>query len=158
MEKGVVGAPLRGCGIAHDVRFDEPYEVYDKMDFELITHEGGDIYSRAMVRRLEFQQSINVVRQALDKMPQGPVFNPGPNPLKWKVPAGEVYVRSESARGEFGYYVVSDGSLKPRRIHVRGPAYVHGVSLLEDMLKGANISDVSIILNSLGVCPPEIER
>jgi len=94
----------------------------------------------------------------LDKMPEGPVHNPGPNPLKWKVPAGEVYVRTESARGEFGYYVVSDGSLKPRRIHVRGPAYVHGVTLLEDMLKGANIADVSFIMNSLGTCPPEIER
>ena len=91
-------------------------------------------------------------------MPSGAVHNPGPNPLKWKVPAGEAYVRTESARGEFGYYVVSDGSLRPRRVHVRGPAYVHGVSLLERMLPGMNISDVSFIMNSLGTCPPEIER
>jgi NADH-quinone oxidoreductase subunit D len=158
MEWGVVGPPLRGCGIAHDVRKDEPYEVYDKLDWELITQEGGDVYARALVRRKEIEQSISIVRQVLDKMPSGPVHNPGPNPLKWKLPVGDAYVRTESARGEFGYYVVSDGSLRPRRVHVRGPAYVHGVSLLERMLPGTNVADVSFIMNSLGTCPPEIER
>ena len=80
------------------------------------------------------------------------------NPMKWSIPAGDAYVKTESARGEFGFYVVSDGSDKPRRVHVKGPAYVHGVTLLEDVLVGANVADVSFIMNSLGTCPPEIER
>jgi NADH-quinone oxidoreductase subunit D len=158
IEWGVVGAPLRGCGIKHDVRIDEPYEVYDKLDFVVPTHEGGDVWSRAMVRRQEIEQSISIIRQAIEKMPGGDYYNKIPNPLTWRVPKGEAYVKTESARGEFGYYVVSDGSEKPRRVHVRGPAYVHGISLLEEVLKGANIADVSFIMNSLGTCPPEMER
>jgi len=158
LEWGVVGPPLRGCGIQHDVRKDEPYEVYDKLDFVIPTYEGGDIWARAMVRRMEMEQSISIIRQVIEKMPAGEYYNKVPTPLNWFVPPGETYVKTESARGEFGYYVVSDGSLKPRRIHVRGPAYVHGVSLLENILVGANIADVAMIMNSLGVCPPEIER
>jgi NADH-quinone oxidoreductase subunit D len=158
IEWGVVGPPLRGCGIKHDIRIDEPYEVYDKLDFEVPTFEGGDVWARAKVRRKEFEQSISIIRQVIDKMPKGEYYNKIPNPLTWTIPPGEAFVKTESARGEFGYYVVSDGSDKPRRIHVRGPAYVHGVSLLENILVGANIADTSFIMNSLGVCPPEIER
>ena len=158
IEWGVVGSPLRGCGIKHDVRIDEPYEVYDKLEFEVPTHEGNDIWSRAMVRRQEIEQSISIVRQVIDKMPEGDYYNKIPNPLTWRIPPGDAYVKTESVRGEFGYYVVSDGSDKPRRIHVRGPAYAHGITVLEEVLKGANIADVSFIMNSLGTCPPEMER
>lgn len=158
MEWGVVGPSLRACGFRHDVRIDDPYEVYDRLDFEVPTETGCDVWSRALVRRREFTQSISIVRQVIEKMPGGEFYNKVPNPLHWKIPPGEVYVKSESARGEYGYYVVSDGSDKPRRVHVRGPAYVHGITLLEDMLKGANLADVSFIMNSLGTCPPEIER
>ncbi|NOY89094.1 MAG: NADH-quinone oxidoreductase subunit D, partial [FCB group bacterium] len=158
IEWGVVGSPLRGCGIKHDVRIDEPYEVYDQLDFIVPTHEGDDVWSRAMVRRQEIEQSISIVRQVIDKMPGGAYYNKIPNPLTWKVPPGDAYVKTESVRGEFGYYVVSDGSGKPRRIHVRGPAYAHGITVLEEVLKGANIADVSFIMNSLGTCPPEMER
>lgn len=158
LEWGVVGPPLRGCGFKHDVRIDEPYEIYDKLDFEIPTADGCDVWSRALVRRQEYEQSISIIRQVIDKMPGGDYYNKIPNPLTWKIPAGEAYVKTESARGEFGYYVASDGSDKPRRVHVRGPAFVHGVSLLEKILVGANIADVSFIMNSLGTCPPEIER
>jgi len=101
-EWGVVGPPLRGCGFRNDVRIDTPYEVYDQLEFEVPTHPDGDVYARAMVRRIEFQQSINIIRQVLDKMPSGPGHNQPPNPLKWKVAPGSVYVKTESARGEFG--------------------------------------------------------
>ncbi|GBD91526.1 MAG TPA: NADH-quinone oxidoreductase subunit D [Ignavibacteriales bacterium] len=158
IEWGVVGPPLRGSGIKHDVRIDEPYEVYDKLNFIVPTSDGCDVWSRALVRRQEYEQSISIIRQVIEKMPKGDYYNKIPNPLTWQVPPGEAYVKTESARGEFGYYVVSDGSIKPRRVHVRGPAYVHGVSLLEKILVGANIADVSFIMNSLGTCPPEIER
>lgn len=158
IEWGVVGPPLRGCGIRSDIRIDDPYEVYDKLDFEVPTAEGGDIWARALVRRQEVRQSIRIIRQVIDKMPSGPVYNKVPNPQKWHLPKGDAYSRIESVRGEIGFYLVSDGSIYPRRAHMRGAAYVHAVSLLERMLPGENISDVSAILNSLGACPPEIER
>ena len=124
IEWGVVGPPLRGSGIKHDVRIDEPYEVYDKLNFIVPTSDGCDVWSRALVRRQEYEQSISIIRQVIEKMPKGDYYNKIPNPLTWQVPPGEAYVKTESARGEFGYYVVSDGSIKPRRVHVRGPAYV----------------------------------
>ncbi len=158
LDWGIVGPPLRGCGFKHDVRIDDPYLVYDKLQFEVPTETGCDVWARALVRRREFEQSISIIRQIMEKMPGGEFYNKVPNPLHWKVPAGDVYVKTESARGEFGYYVVSDGSDKPRRVHVRGPAYVHGITLLEHLLQGANLADVSFIMNSLGTCPPEMER
>lgn len=158
VEWGVVGPPLRGCGIKSDIRIDDPYEVYDKLDFNVPTAEGGDIWARALVRRQEIRQSIRIIRQVIDKMPSGPVYNKVPNPQKWCVPKGDGYSRVESVRGEIGFYVASDGGLKPRRAHMRGAAYVHAITLLERILPGENIADVSSILNSLGACPPEIER
>ncbi len=158
IEHGVVGAVLRGCGIKSDIRIDEPYEVYSKLDFEVPTAEGGDIWARALVRRQEARQSIRIIRQVIEMMPGGPVYNKIPNPQKWKLPKGDAYVRVESVRGEVGLYAVSDGGLNPRRIHVRGAAYVHAITLLEDVLVGENVADVSAIMNSLGTCPPEIER
>ena len=159
IEWGVVGPPLRGCGIQSDVRKDDPYEVYDKLDFEVPKIEGeSDVWARALVRRFEIRESIKIIRQVIEKMPAGEVYNKVPNPTKWIVPKGDAYVKTESARGEFGYYMVSDGSDKPRRVHVKGPAYVHGITLLENLLVGENIADVSFIMNSLGTCPPEMER
>ena len=158
IEWGVVGPPLRACGFKRDVRIDEPYEIYDKLDFIVPTEEGADVWARALVRRAEIRQSISMVRQIIEKIPGGEVYNKVPTPLNWKVPAGEAYVKTESVRGEFGYYVVSDGGLKPRRVHVKGPAYTHGITVLEKILEGANIADVSFIMNSVGTCPPEMER
>jgi NADH-quinone oxidoreductase subunit D len=158
IEWGVVGAPLRGTGIKSDVRIDEPYEIYDKLDFIVPTAEGGDVWARALVRQQEAKQSIRIIRQALEQMPEGEYYNKIINPMKWTVPAGQAWVRTESVRGEVGFHVTSDGTDKPRRVHVKGPAYTHGVTVLEKILVGQNIADVSFILNSLGVCPPEIER
>ncbi|MCD6367004.1 MAG: NADH-quinone oxidoreductase subunit D [Bacteroidales bacterium] len=158
IEWGVVGSPLRGCGIKHDVRIDDPYEVYDKLDFIVPTEEGGDVWARALVRRIEMRQSIRIIRQVIEKMPKGEVNNRVPNPHKWKLPVGDAFSRVESVRGEVGFYISSDGSVHPRRTHFRGAAYVHAITLLENVLIGENIADVSFIMNSLGTCPPEIER
>lgn len=158
IEWGVVGPPLRGCGIRSDIRIDDPYEVYDKLDFEVPTAEGGDIWARALVRRQEIRQSIKIVRQVIDKIPEGEIYNKIPNPQKWALPKGDAYARTEAVRGEVGMYIVSDGSIHPRRVHFRGAAYAHGITVLENLLIGENIADVSAIMNSLGVCPPEIER
>ncbi len=158
VEWGVVGPPLRGAGIASDVRKDDPYEIYDKLDFNIGLAHDSDVWSRALVRKQEVRESIKIIRQVIEKMPGGEYYNKIPNPMKWTIPKGDAFVKTESARGEFGFYVASDGSNKPRRVHVKGPAYVHGVTLLENLLVGENIADVSFIMNSLGTCPPEIER
>jgi len=157
-EYGLVGPVARGSGSVRDLRKDASYEVYNKLDFSVVTETGNDIYARAMVRRREIDLSISLIRQIVGGMPAGPVAAELPNLTEWRVPEGEFYARVESSRGEYGYYVVSDGSLKPRRVHVRGPSYVHAVPLLERMLVGANIADVSNIMVSLTTCPPEIER
>jgi len=158
LEWGATGPDLRAAGFAHDVRKDDPYEVYGELDFEIPTESGSDAYSRLMVRRREIVQSINIVRQVLDRMPEGPVWNKQPNPLKWRVPAGDAYVRTESSKGEYAYYMVSDGGVRPYRVHVRGASVTHGVHILEHLLTGARIEDASQIMFSLDACPPEVDR
>jgi NADH-quinone oxidoreductase subunit D len=158
-EMAISGPIVRAMGIARDVRKDYPYEVYPELDFDVITEEGSDIFARALVRRREIAQSIDLIRQMLDRMPKdGPFCAKLPSLMHWRVPKGQTYVRAEASRGEMGYFVVTDGSDKLRRVNVRGPSYVHGVSLLERMLTGTNISDLSSLMVSLQTCPPEIER
>ena len=158
LEWGATGPDLRGAGFAHDVRKDDPYEVYGELDFEVPTGEASDAYGRLMVRRREIEQSISIVRQVLAKMPEGPVWNKQPNPLKWRVPVGDAYVRTESSKGEYAYYMVSDGGVRPYRVHVRGASVTHGVHILEHMLTGARIEDASQIMFSMDACPPEVDR
>lgn len=155
---GITGPAARSCGFPLDVRKNAPYEAYDKLDFDVITEDGCDVYAMTKVRRREIQLSINLVRQILDKMPEGEYFRSLGNVFNWKIPRGETYVLSEATRGEFGYYVVTDGSKKPRRIQVRGASTSLAFTLLPELLKGANIADVSPIMVALQICPPEIER
>ncbi len=159
IQYGVVGPVLRGSGFASDVRKDEPYLCYDRVEFDVPTQKEGDVYARALVRRAEMEQSIRILRQVIAQMPKE-----GETSVKlkkhriFKIPRGETFVRTESARGEFAYYMASDGTEKLRRMQVKGPSIVHGVTLLESILQGAQIADVAMIMNSLGTCPPEIER
>ncbi len=158
-EMALTGPIVRAMGIARDVRKDFPYAKYPELEFDVVTTTGSDIYARAWIRRQEIQQSVDLIRQILEKMPaEGPFCADLPNVLTWTVPKGQTYVRAEATRGEMGYFVVTDGSRKIRRVHVRGPSYVHGVSLLERMIPGTNIADLSPLMVSLQVCPPEIER
>ena len=158
-ELAMTGPVVRAMGIPRDIRKDYPYLVYPELDFEVVTEDGSDIYARTLVRRREIDQSIALIRQILARLPEGPVLPAKtPNMMRWKIPQGQTYVRAEATRGEFGYYVVTDGSECMRRVHVRGPSYTHGVTLLERMLPGLNISDVYPLMVSLQVCPPEIER
>ena len=156
---GIVGPNARAAGINRDIRKDYPYLIYDQLDFEVPTFTDSDIYARAEVRKEDLRLTIDLIRQILDKMPNKGTFRTQtPNVLHWKIPKGEVYVPSESSRGEYGFYMVSDGSKYPRRVNLRGPSYTHGVVLLEKMLINANIADVHQIMVSLQTCPPEIER
>jgi len=157
-EMSLSGPIVRAMGLPRDLRKDFPYLKYPELDFEVVTAHGSDIYARAWVRRREISQSIDLIRQILGRMPEGPYCAKLPNMLTWTIPPGQTYVRAEATRGEMGYYVVTDGSDKMRRVHVRGPSYVHGVALLERMLPGTNIADLAPLMVSFQVCPPEIER
>ncbi|MGB5398108.1 MAG: NADH-quinone oxidoreductase subunit D, partial [Gammaproteobacteria bacterium] len=138
LEWGVTGPNLRATGLAFDVRRDDPYLVYDQLDFEIPTEEAGDAWARTLVRRHELMQSIRIVRQVVKALPDigGPIRCPIPNPLAWNVPAGEAYSRIESSKGETCYYVVSNGGDKPYRVHVRGPSSMHAVQVLENLVTG----------------------
>ena len=156
---GVVGFAARSAGFKRDVRKDYPYLVYDQLDFEPKVMDYSDIYNRNRVRWYDIQTTVDLIRQILAKMPEkGDIKAQTPNVLHWRIPKGETYVRCESSRGEYGLYMVTDGSDKPRRINLRGPSYAQAIALLEDMLVGANIADVAAIMVSLQTCPPEIER
>lgn len=156
---GVVGPVARGSGMKRDVRKDSPYLIYDQLDFEVVTETAGDAYARTLVRWREMQQSIDLIRQILDRMPRsGEFYLTLPNILHLKVPKGETYVRAESTRGEYGYYMASDGSAYPRKVTVRGPSYCHAMSLLEHLAVGVNIADTHGLMLSLHTYPPEIER
>ncbi|NMC98232.1 MAG: NADH-quinone oxidoreductase subunit D, partial [Bacteroidales bacterium] len=137
------------------------YLKYAELDFEPYVDEnkGSDVYSRFWVRYMDMINTVALIRQILDKMPNdGEILARIPNALHWSIPKGQTYVRCESSRGEYGFYAVSDGSEYPRRINLRGPSYTHAIALLEKLLVNANISDVSPIMVSLTTCPPEIER
>ncbi len=156
---GIVGPNARGSGIQRDIRKDQPYLVYDQLDFDTITETAGDAYARTVVRWAEMHQSISLIRQILAKMPRkGPLHITLPNVLHLTVPKGQTYVRAESTRGEYGYFMASDGSAFPRKVTVRGPSYSHAMALLEDLAVGVNIADVSGLMVSLHTYPPEIER
>lgn len=155
---GLTGTNLRATGASIDVRKDEPYAAYAELDFQIPTMEEGDSYSRAIVIRLEMEHSIAIIRQALEKMPDGPAWKKTPNPFKWVVAPGETYVKIESARGEDGMYLVSDGTDKPRRAFVRGPSYPAAILMLERLLQGASLSDVGHIMLSLNIAAPEVDR
>jgi len=156
---GITGPNARAAGVVLDVRKNYPYLKYNELDFEPVSDTFSDIYNRANVRRRDILLSIDLIRQILSKMDnKGDIKAMTPNVLHWKVPAGETYIRSECTRGEFGYYMVSDGTEYPRRVNVRGPSYTHAVSLLEDMIINENIADVAGLMVSLHTYPPEIER
>ena len=156
---GIVGPNARAAGFKRDVRKDYPYGKYAELDFDVAISTDSDIYARSEIRKQDLITTVDLIRQILAKMPEkGEIRAETPNVLHWEIEKGETYQRSESSRGEFGMYMVSDGSKYPRRINLRGPSYTHGVSLLEKMLLNANISDVHSIMVSLQTCPPEIER
>ena len=156
---GVTGPNARAGGVAKDVRKDQPYLVYNQLDFEVPTGTDSDIFTRSEVRLRDTHLSVDLIRQIAAKMPDGgPYMAKLPNVLHWKIPRGETYLRGECSRGEYGYYLVTDGSGYPRRVNVRGPSYTHAMALLERMIVGVNISDVAALLVSLHTYPPEIER
>lgn len=150
------GVVLRATGVAYDIRRADPYSIYDRLEFDVITGTKGDIYDRYLVRIEEMRQSVRILRQCLRDIPGGPVFN-GKVQYQFKVPAGETYVRTESPKGELGFYLVSDGGINPYRYHVRPPTLINLTSLA-DMTLGGKIADVVTVLGSVDITLGEVDR
>ena len=143
----VVGPTARGSGVDIDVRRDDPYAVYSKMDFKVAVEEGGDVLSRVLVRFKELIESIKIIRQAMKNIPGGPIsLEELPFPK-----VGESFGRVEAHRGELVYYLKSNGTNRPERVKIRTPSVVNNNSLLYMML-GEKLADVPIILASIDPC------
>lgn len=150
------GPLLRGSGVAYDVRRAEPYGIYDRFDFDVVTEDGCDVYARYLVRLGEMRQSLRILKQALHQIPEGPV-RAGRQSHTLRVPAGDAYGRVESPKGELGFYIVSDGTANPYRYHVRAPAFVNLTSLAE-LCRGMKIADTVVIYGSVDTCMGEVDR
>ncbi len=149
------GPVARGSGIPYDIRRIAPYEVYDRLEFDVPVFPEGDVMARYRVRMEEMRQSARIVEQCLRDMPDGEIMTKIPK--IFKPPAGEAYSRTESPRGELCFFMVSDGGLNPVRVHIRAPSFVH-LGLLPEMLKGVKIADVIAILGSLDTVLGEVDR
>jgi NADH-quinone oxidoreductase subunit D len=153
---GVTGPTLRGSGVAYDIRRSEPFSVYPQFDFEIPIGERGDVYDRYIVRLREMEQSLRIIEQALDKLPAGPIMAEKV-PKRLKPAEGEVYQAVETARGEFGIYLVSKGDVKPYRVKLRVPSYSN-LSVLAELIKDTMVADAVAILGSIDLVIPEIDR
>jgi NADH-quinone oxidoreductase subunit D len=161
---GCSGPMLRGSGVKWDLRKNDPYSVYGEMDFEVIVPNGkdsiiGDCLSRHIVRSLEIYESLKIIEQCIDKMPDVPNFDPqAAVPKRIKPAAGEAYGRSENPRGEVGFYVIADGKgTKPYRCRARGASFVN-LCVLPELAKGNLISDLVAILGSTDIVLGEVDR
>ena len=155
VDYGVTGPSLRGSNCAWDVRKDEPYSVYGKLDFMVPTGKNGDCWDRCKVRMDEMRQSCRILRQAMEGMPSGEVMTKAPRVIR--PPAGEAYARVEGPRGDIGVYLVSDGTEKPSRLKMRKPSFSN-LSVIRELVGGVKIADVVAILGSLDLIIPEIDR
>jgi len=159
IDYGVTGPCLRGSGVAFDIRRNDPYSIYDRFDFNVITGNGekgtvGDCWDRYIVRIWEMVESVKIIRQALQQLPSGSVrADVGKN---IKVPKGEAYGRTETARGELGYYVIS-GAKGPKRLKARSPCFSN-LSVIDEISRGCMIADLIMILGSFDIVLGCIDR
>lgn len=154
---GATGPVLRGAGLAYDVRRSEPYGIYDRFDFEIPVAETNDCFGRYLVRLEEIRQSLRIIEQAIDQIPDGPFKHPKAPKASWKAPAGEAYFAVEGGRGKIGIHVVSDGGKNPYRVKLRAPGFSN-LSLFAEAAEGTLIADALAILGSLDLVIPEIDR
>lgn len=157
---GLVGPNLRASGVAYDLRKARPYSVYEDFEFDIPVGKGemgavGDCWDRYMMRIWEMFESAKILRQALENMPEGPVI--AKVPRNFKPPAGDTHVRVESARGDMSWYVVSDGSEYPYRVHVRTGSYT-AMSIIEELSRGLMIADLVAVIATFDIVAPEVDR
>jgi NADH-quinone oxidoreductase subunit D len=176
---GIVGPNLRASGVAYDVRKVEPYAAYSELDFDVPVEQDGDCYARLLVRREEIKQSIRIIRQIVDKIPEGPLFAEKFHKLvapkmrekmektgltrfpavfsSLKPPVGEVTFRVEASRGEVLYYIVSDGSPQPYRLRMVTPSFRNVIGFKHALI-GGRLADAPAVYGSLDYFPPEADR
>lgn len=185
LDWGFSGPMIRGSGIAWDLRKSQPYEIYDQLDFDIPIGKNGDSYDRYLIRVEEMRQSIKLIKQCIEKMPQagnghGAIATDDPkiSPPKrsemkqsmeaminhfklytegYHVPAGEAYAAVEAPKGEFGVYIISDGGNKPHRCRVRAPGFAH-LQGLEFMVKGHMLADVVTVISTQDIVFGEVDR
>jgi NADH-quinone oxidoreductase subunit D len=180
LDWGFSGPMIRGSGIAWDLRKSQPYEIYDQLEFDIPVGKNGDSYDRYLIRVEEMRQSLKMIKQCLEKMPEGEICVDDPkiappkrgdmkgdmesliNHFKlytegYHVPAGEAYGCVEAPKGEFGVYVISDGSNKPHRCRVRAPGFAH-LQGLEFMAKGHMLADVVTVISTQDIVFGEVDR
>ena len=152
---GATGPLLRGSGVKWDVRKAQPYEAYDKVEFEVPVGEHGDTYDRYLVRIQETRQSVRIIRQCVERLAPGPILGKVGKVIK---PApGEVYHSIEGPKGELGYFVVSDGTTTPYRVRVRPPSFVN-LQAFDKMVRGHLIADVVAIIGTIDIVLGEVDR
>ena len=177
---GATGPILRSTGFPWDLRKAQPYLAYDDVDFDVVFGQNGDVYDRYIIRLYEILQSVRIVRQCVEKMPSGDYrvqdrkITPPPRARidesmealihhfklfteGFRVPAGETYVAIESPRGEIGCYLVSDGTGKPARLHIRGPSF-YNLQSMEAMVPGTFVADAVAIISSIDPIMGEVDR
>ncbi len=180
LEWGFSGVMVRGSGMAWDLRRAQPYEVYSELDFDIAIGKHGDCYDRYLVRMAEMRESVKIMQQCLAKMPKGPIMEasgkvapPKRGDMKqsmeamihhfklftegFHVPEGEVYAAVEAPKGEFGVYLVSDGTNKPYRCKIKAPGFMH-LQAMDFLNKGHMLADIAAIIGSLDVVFGEIDR
>ena len=155
LEYGVSGPTLRGSSVLEDVRISEPYSVYDRFDFGIPVGDNGDCWDRYYVRLEEMRQSLKIIEQAMEQIEPGPTMASVRRIAR--PPKGEVYVRTESPRGDLGVYLVSDGGDKPYRLKVRAPSFAN-LQALNHMLRDAYLADAVLILGSIDIVMGEVDR
>ena len=151
----MTGPVLRAAGVKWDLRKAMPYSGYDQYEFDIPTAQNGDTYDRYTVRMEEMRQSVRIIRQAVDKIPAGPIM--GKVGKVVKPPTGEAYVSIEAPKGELGYYIVSDNSTQPYRIRVRPPSFIN-LQALDRMVRGGLVADVVAIIGTLDIVLGEVDR
>ncbi len=154
---GVSGPVLRASGIQYDIRRNDPYCIYDRFDFEIPVRHNGDCFDRYMLRIDEIRQSIRIISQALDGLPEGEIRYKKVKDATFKPPAGEVYARIENSRGEMGIYLISDGTKKPLRVKTRGGSY-NQLQVLPHYGTNMLIADLVANFATLDVIMPEVDR
>jgi NADH-quinone oxidoreductase subunit D len=158
-EVGIAGPLLRASGVDYDLRRDDPYSSYEDFDFSVPVEAAGDCYARYRVRMVEFRQSIKIVRDILDGLPEGPISSkPGLKSVaQVRIPKGETYARVEGPRGEVGCYLVSEGGPKPYRMKWRGASFSN-LAVLPHIIPGHKVADVVAIMGSVDPVFGEVDR
>ena len=156
IDSSISGPILRGSGVQWDVRRAAPYEIYDRLDFDIPIGSVGDVYDRYMVRIEEMRQAVRIIDQCISQIPaEGPIRTQ--TPFFVRPPVGEAYAAVEAPKGELGFYIVSDGGIAPYRCKIRAPSFIN-LTAIRDMVVGGKMGDLITVFGSLDIVLGEVDR